>query len=91
MGNWNFRGYIAIQLEEYSNQYLEDNTKTADEIESGAFVETMYSILDKKYKPNEECNFTYMCSDYLDLPASKIPKEDAKKIFSEFERLMKEN
>ncbi len=89
MKNWNFRGYIAIELEEYSKQFLGDNAKTADEIECGAFVETMFSISDKRFKEIETIDFVSLCSNYLDLPASQIPVNQAIKIFEEFQRLIK--
>ena len=90
MDNWNFRGYIAVPLEEYGRNCIGSTCKTADEIECGAFVEAMLSVLSMEFDSLDDLKeFTDWCSNYADLPASKIPKNVAKEIFEEFKRLMK--
>lgn len=89
MGNWNFRGYIALPLEEYGREYSNNSRITADEIECGQFVHAMLSLLkiksvDLKGVPG----FVLLCEEYADKPASEIPEDKAKEMFEEFERLI---
>lgn len=91
MKNWNFHGFIALPLEEYGKMYIGSSCKTADEIEYGEFVNAMFSILSIKFGDLKGIpNFVFLCEDYADLPASKIPKEKAIKMYEEFERLIKQ-
>lgn len=90
MSNWNFRGYVALPLEEYGKKYLGKSWRTADEIECGEFVDTMLTILFVKfdYSLDDVSDFAVLSEEYKDLPASKIPKEIAIELFEEFQRLV---
>ena len=86
---WNFHGYIALPLEEYGKKHLGSSCRTADEIEGGDFVDAMLSILSVKFGDLKDIpDFIILCEEYVNLPASKIPKEKAIEIFKEFERLV---
>ena len=89
MENWNSHGHIALPLEEYAKKYAGSSFKTADEIECGGFVETMFSILSIKLGNLKEISdFVVLCEDYLDAPASKIPKEKSIEMFKKFKSLL---
>lgn len=89
MDNWNFHGYIALPLEEYGKMYIGSSCKTADEIECGEFVEAMFSILSIKFGSLKDISdFVFLCEDYADMPASRIPKEKTTEMFEEFKRLV---
>lgn len=89
MEAWNFHGYIALPLEKYGRDYIGSSCKTATEIECGEFVNAMFSILSIKLGDLKGIpDFVFLCEDYADLPASKIPKEKAIEIFKKFERLV---
>lgn len=86
--SWNFHGHIALPLEEYSRNYFGSSYITADEIESGKFVETMLLILSKKFGSQEKItDFFNLCSEHINQPASKIPTKKVKELFDEFKRL----
>ena len=71
--------------------YIGRSCKIADEIDCGEFVDAMFSILSIKFGDLKGIpDFVFLCEDYADLPASKIPKEKAIKMFEEFERLVKQ-
>ncbi len=90
MENWNFHSSIAVPLEACGRKYIGSTCKTADEIECGAFVEAMLSVLSIKFDSLDDLKeFTNWCGNYADLSASKIPPNVAKEIFEEFKRLMK--
>lgn len=36
---WNFHNYVAIPLENYSRKYIGNNHTTADDIDTGEFVD----------------------------------------------------
>lgn len=89
METWNFHGYIAVPLEEYGKMYIGSSCRTADEIECGEFVDSMFSILSIKFGSlNDIPDFIALCEDYVDLPASKVSKEKAIEMFKEFKRLV---
>lgn len=89
MKQWNFHTNIAIPMEQYGRAYFGNAGRTADEIECGEFVDSMLSVLSMKYG-SLDCfgNFVDQCREYEDLPASKIPRDRAKNIFLEFEKLI---
>ncbi len=91
MENWNFHGYVALQLENYVKKYVGETYRTAYEIENGEFVDVMITVLKVRYGfDNSDLDeFKSMCNEYYDLPASQIPDEVAKELFEEFERLIK--
>lgn len=90
MKNWNFHGYIAVPLEEYGKIYIGSSCRTADEIESGEFVDAMFSILSIKFGNLKEISdFVFLCEDYVDTPASQIPKNKTIEMFEEFKRIIK--
>lgn len=90
MENWNFHGYIAVPLEEYGKTYIGSSCKTADEIECGEFVDAMFSILSIKFGSLKDIpNFVFLCEDYADMPASKIPQDKIIEMFEEFKRIIK--
>jgi len=87
--SWNFRGYIALPLEEYGRVYFGDSRITADEIECGKFVDAMFSILSIKFGSLKDIpDFVCLCEDYADMQMSKIPKEKATEMFKEFKRIL---
>ena len=89
MNNWNFHGYIALPLEEYGRVYFADSRITADEIECGRYVDAMFSMLSIKFGSLKDIpDFVWLCENYADIPASKIPKEKSIEIFEEFKRLI---
>lgn len=89
MEHWNFHGYIALPLEEYGKRYIGCSCRTADEIECGEFVDAMFSILSIKFGSLKDIpDFVYLCEDYANMPASKIPKEKSIEMFEEFKRLV---
>lgn len=89
MNSWNFHNYIALPLEEHGKAYIGSSCKSADEIECGEFVNAMFAILSIKLGSLKEIpDFVDLCRCYEDLPASKIPKEKAIELFTEFERLV---
>ncbi len=90
MDSWNFHGHIAIPLEECGKAYFGSSCKTADEIECGEFVDTMLSVLSMKYGSLDSLkNFVDQCRICEDLPASKIPADEAIDLFEQFKQLMK--
>ena len=90
MDSWNFHGHIALPLEEYGKTYFGSSCKTADEIECGEFVDTMISLLTIKLGSMDNLkDFAIKCRDYENLPASKIPADEARDLFEQFKQLMK--
>jgi len=88
MEHWSFHNCIALPLEEYGKAYIGSSCKSADEIECGEFVNSMMSILSVKFGALKEVpDFVDLCRAYVDIPASKIPKEKAIELFNEFKRL----
>lgn len=80
---WNFRGYIAVPLEHYAKEILGNTSFSADDIETGDFVNAMCAILNKLQVGNTE-NFITLCAAYRGKPASEIRREEAQEIFKEF-------
>ena len=90
MDGWNFRGFIALPLEGYANKLTHGEYTTADEIERGDFVDVMLGALSIAYGNLEKIDwFVEMCQPFDKKPASEIPKEDAERLFHEFEVLAK--
>ena len=90
MENWNFHGHIALPLEEYGKAYLGSSFKTANEIECGEFVNTMFAILQIKFESLSDIQtFVELCEEYVDIPASKITKEKSIEMFEEFKKIIK--
>ena len=86
---WNFHNYIAIPLEMILKG-IGIIAYTADDIESGEFVDAMIRALSFKFDNSDNyIEFKTLCEKYINLPSSKIPVEEAKNIFTKFEKLMK--
>ena len=87
--NWNFHGYVAVPLEEYSKALLGDAFKSADEIDNGQFVDAMLQILIGIYGNLEDvAEFVDDCRVYANVRSLNIPKEAAKTLFSDFKLLV---
>lgn len=87
---WNFHGYIALPLEEYAKQYIGSTCPSADEIETGEFINVMFSVLLAKFGTlNDIRAFVDMCNEYVNLSAQQIPRAKAEEIFDEFKRILK--
>lgn len=90
MDGWNFHSHIALPLETYGKQCIGQSFYTADEIESGNFVDAMLQILSIEYSDLSSVNdFIESCSIYSELSANEIPKEKSMELFKEFERIFK--
>ena len=90
MEHWNFHNYIALPLEQYGKTYIGSLSRTADEIEAGEFIDVMLSILSIKFGGLKDIeDFVALCKNYVDVPASTIPKEKVIEIFEEFKMLVK--
>ena len=76
----NFHGYIATPLSEKAKNY--GITISADEIETGAFVEIMLLILSKEKKSDD--SFSKRCFMYKGKTAVDITYPTAKEIYDEF-------
>lgn len=88
--NWNFHGYVAVPLEEYSKALLGDDFKSADEIDNGQFVDAMLQILIGIYGNLEDvAEFVDACRLYAGACSQNIPKEVAETLFSDFKLFMK--
>lgn len=87
--NWNFHGYVAVPLEEYSKALLGDDFKSADEIDNGQFVDSMLQILIGIYGNLEDvAEFVDACRLYANVRSLDIPKEVAEALFSDFKLLV---
>ncbi|MBR5571787.1 MAG: hypothetical protein IKV99_04005 [Oscillospiraceae bacterium] len=90
MDGWNFHGFIALPLETYANKLTNGEYTTADEIEQGDFVDVMLGALSIAYGNLEKLDwFVEVCQPFDKKPASEISKEDAERLFREFEILAK--
>lgn len=87
--HWNFHNFIAIPLEEYSKKYLGKAHVTADDIDLGAFVDTMLKILAAVYGNSEEQkDFRASCRKYAGRSYHEIPNEVSKSLFENFKNLL---
>lgn len=87
---WNFHNYIAVPLEMYGRKYIGETFLSADEIETGEFVNTMLLILSVTYGDLKKVSdFVEQCKVYSDLNGSDIPVDISKTLFSDFQELMK--
>ncbi|MBE6926161.1 MAG: hypothetical protein E7461_04885 [Ruminococcaceae bacterium] len=82
--HWNFHNYVAIPLEK-----LTSKDYSADEIETGAFVEAMLSVLsaDAQNLPLYATFFS-KCNTLLGKKKSEIPDEDAAALFEAFKLII---
>ena len=83
---WNFYGHIALPLETMARTILPNCTIKAMDIVENQFVAIMFHILD--YKHIEAEDFCVLCSPYVGEEQSKIPDEDAIKMWNEFQKLV---
>jgi len=90
-----FRGYIAVPLEHYFNEYAREHnltvSLTADEIEVGAFATGMVLLLCHKYKcdmPNEVAKLIENISMYMGKSYNQIPFSRAEEAFDVFKKYM---
>lgn len=87
--HWNFHNFIAVPLETYSRTYLGATHVTADNIDLGAFVDTMLKILTVAYgNAEEQKDFRASCRKYAGLSYHEIPDEISKDLFERFENLL---
>ncbi len=88
--NWNFHADVALPLERYGRNIIGKSFVSADDIESGAFVDAILSILSVRIgNLNDISDFIDMCMPYNGKPSSQILNKTAQTIFLEFERLLK--
>lgn len=85
-GEWNFHGLISLPLENQVKKLKTDIT--ADEIDHGFFVKVMLAILTLTGKSNPA--FEEQCKPYDGKTKMEISEEEARKLYSKFEALMKE-
>ena len=99
MQNWNFHGWVALQLESYARQarlmpddhHVGDWYTNADVIECGSFVEVMIALLRKKLGVEADLiDFEKKSAPYLGMNGNLIPKDEAQNLFDEFKKLYKE-
>ena len=84
--HWNFHNYVAIPLEK-----LTSKDYSADEIETGAFVEAMLSVLSiDSEKLSLFANFFGKCNEFLGKRKSEISDEDAKTLFETLKLIIEE-
>lgn len=87
---WNFHNYIAVPLETYSRKYIGIQHTTADDIDLGAFVENMLDVLGVVYGDFDELvAFVDVCREYEGRSHHDIPDDVSKKLFEEFQRLIR--
>lgn len=87
--HWNFHNFIALPLESYSRKYLGTTHITADDIDLGAFVDTMLEILVMVHDDaDERKDFIDSCRKYTGLSYHEIPDEISKSLFERFENLL---
>ncbi len=87
---FNFHSEIALPLEIMAKEEsirLADSEVKADDIETGAFVEVMLSILSKAHKTDKD--FSVKCFPYKGKTASEINGETAEELFDEFRVILK--
>ncbi len=85
----NFHGFIALPLElmvRENQEVFKNETITADDIETGRFVEVMLKII--AANDLSEQNFTSKCTPYMGKCASDIGYENARELFYEFKRIL---
>lgn len=87
----NFRGYIAISLEEIAKRLLSGWDFSADGIESGNFVAIMALILASHGDTEEAEAFLKDCSAYLGKSAGEIPLDAAMEMYERFKTLIGED
>lgn len=87
---WNFHNYIALPLEKHSERCFGADYTSADQIDTGAFVDTMLRILVAEYGSLDEfTEFVDACREYAGISQLNIPAETAKQLYRDFELLVK--
>lgn len=86
----NFRGYVAVPLENYCNRYL-NGKFNADDIECGQFYEAMINIIDcLGLNENEDIeDFKSKYKSMCEKSYNQLRKEnyDCVEVFDEFKNL----
>ena len=88
MMGWNFHNYIALPLEKITAQHGKRDY-TADEIETGLFVDAMLDVL--RLPPEElhqYCMFFTKCAQYYGKRKHDIPDSEAIALFDAFKTII---
>ena len=95
--NWNFHGYIAVPLEikarnifGFSDKSVRKGIFAADSIENGSFVKATIAVLRKLAEDKSDYEideFEKAYSEYIGKGKLDIGKENAIKIYDDFEKL----
>lgn len=87
---WNFHNYIALRLEEITAQHGKRDY-SADEIETGLFVEAMLDVLQvPPEKLPQYSKFFTKCAEYYRKCKHDIPDDEAIALFDAFNVIFSE-
>lgn len=79
---WNFKGYVALPLENIGRGLVGDSFYNADQISLGDFVDAMEEILTLCHIEHKD--FSVKCCPYDRMTALQIGDETAKELFDDF-------
>ena len=90
MTGWNFHNYIALPLEKITTQHGKRDY-TADEIETGLFVEAMLDVLRiSPEKLPQYAKFFAQCVEYSGKRKYDIPDDESIALFDAFREMIDE-
>ena len=88
MDNLEFHNKVGLKLERLTNERGK-SVFTADEIDKGAFVDAMLSVLGVESKQlNQYAVFFGKCAEYQGKGKLEIPDNEAKVLFEVFEAII---